>query len=214
MGNQLFEAYQKCCSDMEELINAYSQRICADNEFRRKGNYKKLRGAVTVELLRRELDRYLSEHKKPICTSRANVYIAGSKFEYDLLLVKKDAVACMDLVYRPNDVVAVIECKAGGLFRVDEDTGHIANAFKPAYKLNPHIRFGYITMSENVPKNEYNSSGRPTVKHWKLTNQLLNEKFENMNAIYAVTLHQGSRLYDEGNDQEFEKFVSELIYEA
>jgi hypothetical protein len=175
---------------------------------------KKLRGAVASELLRQKLDQYIAEHGKELKVSPVNAYIAGSKFEYDLLVVKAGAEAYMNLVYRPEDVVAVIESKAGGLFDVDADTSNIARAVNRAMALNPKICFGYITMSENVPVHECKKNGEPTVKHWKLTNQYLQEKIDGKSAIYAVTLHRGKQLYDPGSDQEFEDFAAMLIGEV
>ena len=204
MGNRFYELYQNHCIALNQLMEQY-QGSGEDT--------KKLRGAVASELLRQELDRYITEHRKALKVSPVNAYIAGSKFEYDLLVVKAGAEAYMNLVYRPEDVVAVIESKAGGLFDVDADTSNIARAVNSAMSLNPRIRFGYITMSENVPVHEYKKNGEPTVKHWELTNQYLQDKIEGKCAIYAVTLHQGKRLCDEGADKEFEDFVSMLTGE-
>ncbi len=164
-------------------------------------------------MLRRELDQYLTAHDLPLCVSQGNRYIAGSKFEYDLLLVRPDAEAYLGLVYRPEDVVAVIECKAGGLFDLEGGTNNIAEAANRAVSLNPNIRFGYITICENVPVHSYKKDGTPTVKQWELTKQYLQEKIAGTCVIYAVTLQQGRHLCDEGSDKEFEDFVSMLIGE-
>lgn len=201
MSNHFYELYQKRCSELNQLTEQYH----GNSE-----DAKKLRGAVASELLRQELDRYITEHRRTLKVSPVNAYIAGSKFEYDLLVVKAGAEAYMNLVYRPEDVVAVIESKAGGLFDVDTDTSNIAKAVNRALTLNPQIRFGYITMSENVPVHAYKKNGEPTVKHWELTNQYLQDKIEGKCAIYAVTLHQGKQLCDEGSDKEFEDFASML----
>ena len=199
MSNRFYELYQNHCTVLNQLMEQYH----GSSE-----DAKKLRGAVASELLRQELDRYITEHGKPLKVSPVNAYIAGSKFEYDLLVVKPNADAYMGLVYRPEDVVAVIESKAGGLFDVEADTSNIAKAVNRAMSLNSTIRFGYITMSEKVPVHMYKKNGEPTVKHWELTNQYLQDKIKGTCAIYAVTLHQGKQLCDKGSDEEFEDFAS------
>lgn len=201
MSSQLYNRYQECCAELERMMKMYQ----GSSE-----DAKKLRGAVAAELLRREIDRYLKYSNKPFKVSATNSYIAGSKFEYDLLLVKENACPYMDLLYLPEDVIAIIESKAAGLFEVNKDTDSIAKAVNCAQKINPDIRFGYITMSENVPINLYNRKGEPTVKHWDSTVKYLDEKIQGLTASYAVTLHKGKTLCDEGLDEEFHAFIEFL----
>ncbi len=70
---------------------------------------KKLRGAVAAELLRREINGYLRCYNKPFKVSAVNSYIAGSKFENDLLLVKENARPYMELLYLPEDVIGILK---------------------------------------------------------------------------------------------------------
>lgn len=204
MSSQLYKMYKECCVELEQMMKMYQ----GSSE-----DAKKLRGALAAELVKREIDRYLKCYNKPFKVSTANSYIAGSKFEYDLLLVKENASPYMGLLYFPEDVIGIIESKAGGLFEVNKDTDSIAKAINCAQKINPNIRFGYITMSENVPINQYNRKGEPTVKHWDLTVKYLNEKIDGLTASYAVTLHQGKNLCDMGLDEEFNSFIEFLIGE-
>ena len=199
MSNRFYRLYQNHCIALHQLMEHYHSNL---------EDAKKLRGAVAAELLRQELDRTIATRGKALKVSQVNAYIAGSKYEYDLLVVKAGAEAYMNLVYRPEDVVAIIESKAGGLFDVYADTSNISKDVNKAFSLNPKICFGYITMSENVPVHEYKKNGEPTVKHWELTNQYLQNKINGKCAIYAVTLNQGKQLCDEGSDEEFEDFVS------
>ena len=140
-------------------------------------------------------------------------YIAGSKYEYDLLVVKKDAQPYRGLLYRPEDVVSVVECKAGGLFDLEKETGSIAQTANGAINVNPDILFGYITISGNVPKNDTNRSGNPTLNHWEQTWNLLKDKVNGKTCYYAVTLHQGKRenICDKGDDMEMKDFIRFLI---
>lgn len=208
MENRYYEMYQKCCQEVQELTEQYQPKGNNDNQ-----NPKKLRGALAVQLLRQEITNYLCDAGKPFKVSEMNAYIAGSKYEYDLLVVKKDAQPYMGLLYRPEDVVSVVECKAGGLFDLEKETDNIAQAVNGAIDVNPDILFGYITISENVPKNDTNRNGTPTVNHWEQTWELLSKKVKGETCCYAVTLHQGKRenICDKGNDREMKDFIKFLI---
>lgn len=202
MGNHYYELYQKNCTELDQIMAKYKGSI---------EDAKKLRGAIATNLLKQEMERYLKANNEPFKVSSENSYIAGSKYEYDLLLVKENTEPFMGLVYCPDDVIAIIESKSNGLFDTEADTNHIAKAVNRAREINPDIRFGYITISENVPVNDHKKDGTPTVKHWDLTKQYLNEKIGGINAIYAVTLHKGKKLYNEGSDDEFNNFLGWLI---
>jgi len=204
MGNTYYEQYENYCKELENLMVLYKGDV---------RSAKKLRGAIASELLKQLVNEYFNENSKPYQVSNVNSYIAGSKFEYDLLIVKDSAAPFMELVYRPEDVVAIIECKAGGLFKVEKDTDNIAQAINRAIELKSDIRFGYITMSENVPVKEYNADGSSTYKHWDKTQEYLKQKVNCKSAIYAVTLHQGKKLCDTGSDNEFYTFINYLISE-
>lgn len=202
MSNRYYELYKKHCEELEEMMGRYN----IGSEYP-----KKLKGAMTTELLRQEITKFLDDNNEPFKTSAIDSYIAGSKYEYDLLIVKEDAKPYMGLVYQPNDIIAVIESKAGGLFALEEETDNIAKAANRAKELNSDICFGYITISENVPANSYNNQGNPTVKHWDLTQQYLSDKIQGKTVIYAVTLRKGKEICEEGSDDEFYDFVKHLI---
>lgn len=178
-------------------------------------NAKKLRGAIAAELLKQLITEYFNNNSKSFKISNVNSYIVGSKFEYDLLIVKESAEPFIGIAYRPEDVIAIIECKAGGLFKVEKDTDNIAQAINRAMLINPDIRLGYITMSENIPVNDYKKDGSATYNHWEKTKEYLDEKISGTVVKYAVTLHKGKRenLYDEGSDEEFYNFINYLICE-
>ncbi|MCQ4022489.1 MULTISPECIES: hypothetical protein [unclassified Ruminococcus] len=202
MGNCYYQSYKNHCIELEQIM----KQNHGDSK-----DAKKLRGAIAVELLKQELTKYFLNNNEPFKTSSVNSYIAGSKYEYDLLIVKEDAAPYLGLVYQPKDVIAVIESKAGGLFDVDKNTSSIALAVNRALGINSNIKFGYITMSENVPVKNYNKNGKPTVRHWDLTKKYLREKINEYVIVYAVTLHKGKLLIDEGSDNEFYDFINALI---
>lgn len=201
MSSKLYNKYLKCIEETDKQMSKYHSNAL---------NAKKLQGAIAVELLKQEIDTYLETSNKPLKASAVNSYIAGSKYEYDLLIVKNNAVPYMNLLYSPDDVIAILECKAGGLFKVERDTNNITTAINCALELNPKARFGYITMRENVPVNLYHPSGKPTVKHWDLTKEYLTQNIHGLTAVYAVTLHKGKNLCDNGSDEEFNNFLNFL----
>lgn len=204
MSSNFYKLYMKHCDELKQMMEQYRGDANAA---------KKLRGVMMVELLRKEITNYFTENKLPFKVSAPNAYICGSKYEYDLLIVKELAVPYMELVYKPEDVVAVIESKVGGLRRVDTETNSIAKAVNCAQNINPSINFGYITLSENVPVNLQNKDGKPTIRHWDLTKKYLRQKIQGKCATYAVTLHQGKKLCDDGSDDEFIEFINSIVKE-
>lgn len=199
---KLYNEYQYCLKKLgSEYLALGADITCA----------KKLRGALFIEVLRKELNHYFSINSLPIKATQANSYIIGSKYEYDLLIVKDTAEAVYGIAYSPKDIVAIIESKAGGLFNIDHETDSISQAFNQAYSLNKEINFGYITISENRPKNLIKKDGTPTINHWDLTQKYLIKKVNGPISIYSITLHQGKKLIDTGNDDEFYQFIDFLV---
>lgn len=206
MGSSFYSLFQIHCKELEKMGANMG-----------KHGDKKLKGVLMVELLRREIAAYLEKNNEPFMTSAPNAYIAGSSYEYDLIIVKKNAEAYMGLVYRPEDVAAVIESKAGGLRQVDSETDSIAKSANAAIALNRDISFGYITLGEYVPVNDINfKTGNPTVNLWDDTYNFLKKKVHGRCLPYAVTLHKGGwdKIIDNGSDEEFEVFIKFLIGKA
>lgn len=199
MKNTYYERYKVLCNKLNDLMKETANGA------------KKLKGAIAVELLKELIDDFFQKNNIKYKTSNPNSYIAGSKYEYDLLIVKEYAEPFMGMVYKAEDVIAIIESKVGGLFNLAKDTDSIAIAVNSALKLSKDICFGYITMSENVPTND-SYCGKSTIKHWEKTEEYLKEKINGKCVLYAVTLRKGKYLCDEGSDEEFFGFVNYLIY--
>lgn len=186
----------------EEYENALRE-TCAEG--------KKMRGALFAECVKREIQKKLNEDGiDDYVVSDNNVYIKGSSYEYDLLIVKKECNVEYGIVYDPADVIACIECKAAGLYNPDTDSTAIANAYNRLYELNNDIYFGYITLWENKPVNKI-WKGKTTVDHWELTQEYLEEKLASENqVVYAVTLRNGDNIIGP-SESEFTEFVGSLI---
>jgi len=163
--------------------------------------------AIATDLIREEVGN-LVDMEYTISSVRSR--IEGSDYEYDLLVVRKDAVPSFGKTYRPEDVAAVIECKANGMDDPEKDSSSIAIAANAAHELNPEIRFGYITMNGKVPEQTGTNSARSTMGLWELTRTYLKRKLNMSSVIYAVTLAQGKDMLDDGSDAEFHAFVNAL----
>ena len=77
---------------------------------------KKLVGAVTAEVFRQKIVQVLKDYPEYVI-SENNVYVEGCHLEFDFLILQRGAEKLMGLpVYRNEDAVAVLECKANGLY--------------------------------------------------------------------------------------------------
>ncbi len=194
--NTTYRRYIDTCSKMA--------RGYRENEF---DGTNQMKGAIATKLIREEMGNLVGVE---FTVSTENSFIEGSPYEYDLLVVRKDAMPSFGNVYRPEDVIAVVECKANGLFDPERDSSTIALAANAAYELNPSIRFGYISMTERMPEHEEKRNGKEPAKFWELTKAYLRRKLKMFSVLYAVTLAQGKDILDGGSDAEFHEFVDTL----
>lgn len=102
---------------------------------------KKFTGTLVIELLKRAFE------ERGIETSRPNVYLKGLQFEVDLVIPRRGANPEFKILYSPNDVLAVLEIKASGIFS-KEQSPYISSVFKEVQSKNPSIFCAYVTMSE------------------------------------------------------------------
>lgn len=111
-------------------------------DLRGKTNCTKLVGALTIELLRKELsDLGLS-------VSSRDVFIEGVPYEIDLLITKKEVIGEANTVYHPSDVLAVLEIKFRGSYGT-ESNNHVKAVFDSVRAINTNIQCLYVALSEN-----------------------------------------------------------------
>lgn len=205
MVNNCYEQYEKICYELDSIMQKY------------KGDAKdakKLKGDLVAELLKKLIDDYLCENGVQYKVSNVNSYIAGSKYEYDMLIVNKHAGTYMGKIYAPEDVISIVECKTSGIYNIQKDTDTIASAVNRAIELKADIRFGYFTMWENIPVNDYNFKGKPTINQWDETNKSLNYKIQGNQGkvfLYAATLRRGKKECYKNSDEEFYNFIDKLV---
>lgn len=202
MVNNCYEQYEKNCYELDSIMQKY------------KGDAKdakKLKGDLVAELLKKLIDDYLCENGIQYKVSNVNSYIAGSKYEYDMLIINKHAETYMGRIYATEDVISIVECKTSGLYNIPKDTDIIASAINRAIELKADIRFGYFTMWENIPVNDYNYKGKPTINQWDKTKEFLNDKIRGEVFLYAATLRKGKKECYNYSDKEFYNFIDELV---
>jgi hypothetical protein len=102
---------------------------------------KKYAGAVTAELLKEALQRH------GIPTSARDVFIEAIPVEIDLLILKPGTVPRHGILYRAEDVLAVLEVKNSGAFGKDA-IEQAAKTFGLICALSPHTYCAYVTLTE------------------------------------------------------------------
>lgn len=142
----------------------------------------KYSGAVTVEWLRQAF------RKHGIHVSHRDVFIKGLPIEFDLILPRDGATPNLGLLYEPEDVRAVIEVKAKGVFGKD-GLDRINQTFKIVQDSHPHVHCAYVTLTE---RQSY---------RWAATN-------ENLNApAFTLFWHTGAKNVRYQATGEWEKVI-------
>ena len=111
-------------------------------DMRRKTKCRKFVGALTTELVRKEL------LKLGFNVSNRDVFIEGIPYELDLLVIKSGKQPKENMVYHPDDVLAVLEIKFRGSYgrgSIDK-VGRVFDSIKSA---NKKLECFYISVSEN-----------------------------------------------------------------
>lgn len=103
----------------------------------------KLRGALTVEILKARLE----ELGLPV--SPRDVFIRGLPIEIDLLIPKRESVTLHNCVYEPKDVLAVLEVKFSGAYN-EQTCPTIKAIFERVRSVGPHIQCIYVTVCERA----------------------------------------------------------------
>lgn len=150
-----------------------------------------LTGAIATEIIRQEL---LREGFK---VSSRDVYIVGIPYQVDLLICREGALPRWgNLAYPIEDVLAVLEVKAGGIYG-EEGLRAVRNRFKSACLQNPGIFCAYITFRE-----------REGYK-WAATEKRLGFP------VYTLCWYRGQgKRYEEQYEGDWARFISDLKREA
>ena len=109
---------------------------------RKRTKCKKFVGALTIELLRKELVRL------GFNVSNRDVFIEGIPYELDLVVAKSGKWPEENTVYYPDDVLAVLEMRFRGSYgrgSIDK----VRRVFDSIKNANKKIECFYISISEN-----------------------------------------------------------------
>ncbi|UZE93027.1 MAG: hypothetical protein IB617_02605 [Candidatus Nealsonbacteria bacterium] len=112
-------------------------------KFRNEMRATKFIGALTIELLRKEFI------KKGLNVSNRDVFIKGIPYELDLIVLKEGEKAQENLLYKPKQVIAVLEIKFRGIYS-KEGVENIKKVFGSIKRVNKEIKCIYLTVSENT----------------------------------------------------------------
>ena len=114
---------------------------------REKTKCNKFVGAITIEILRKEFAEL------GLNVSNRDVFIEGVPYELDLLIAKRDKNPEENLIYDPNDVLAVLEIKFRGSYGKDRKgrtpTEKLKMVFDSIREKNNGTKCFYVTISEN-----------------------------------------------------------------
>ena len=112
-------------------------------EMREKTRCTKFVGALTIEILRKELA------KVGFNVSNRDVFIEGIPNELDLLIVKAGKQPEENIVYGSEDVLSVLEIKFRGSYG-EASLQKIREVFSSIKKANKDIKCFYVPVSENM----------------------------------------------------------------
>jgi hypothetical protein len=168
---------------MEENL-IFSEVEQAKKSFGRR--YKKLSGALTVEVLKSHLE------KNGFFVSNRDVFIRGVDSEIDLLVIRRNATPRYNLIFESDDVVAALEVKNYGSFGKDS-ISQIRTAFDKIKSQNTNIFCCYITLLE-----------RESYKY-RITSKMLGYP------AYTIFFHKGEgKKIQLINTGEWDKFLNDL----
>lgn len=111
-------------------------------DLRQKNRCTKFVGAITVEILRKEFI------KLGLNPSNRDVFIEDVPNELDLLITKHGIIPEENLIYRPDDVLVVLEVKFRGSYG-SSSIADIKNVFDSIRGINQKIDCLYVSVSEN-----------------------------------------------------------------
>lgn len=182
-----------------------------------EGNPKfkgKLKGAITANLVAELIKNYLGEDSD-YKVSGNNVFIKGYATEFDLLILKKDAspVETGYPVYHPEDVKAIIECKATGIFFSSKEEKNPLEkeleTFKQIRKkYGTELCFGYFTMQEQIPKRKTSIDFLSKTNIW-INDYLPTDKQDKSVFCVANNDSVNPKIYK--NSYSFEDWIENLI---
>ncbi|MHB1156629.1 MAG: hypothetical protein ACYC26_07305 [Phycisphaerales bacterium] len=123
-----------------EALSAEFNKSCGPG-----GAVRGFSGSLTVEMLRAEFVR------NGIAVSPRNVFVRGIRCECDLLVVKPLARPQHEMLYEPEDVLAILEIKNRGIIsNGTAELDKLRGRFSAIVAKYPQIKCAYITLKESA----------------------------------------------------------------
>lgn len=201
----------------EEILKArkdinFRKEIIKEDENVR-GSFNKIIGNIVASTFRKYISYILNYYGYDYRVSNVNAFIKDYPTEWDLIILKNDAIETNTNVYNANDVVAVIEFKTSGLAdkdiakQFDNQFSNIKNIFNKN-ESDHQIVFGYITFAETPTLYE------DTKKYFDSNNNQINTTFvfTNFNKIQNkedITFDEC--VYNEEDNSNFEEYLLKLL---
>lgn len=160
---------------------------------------KKLSGNLFTMIVKKYIEKILKDHNLKYKISNNNSFIKGCSTEWDLIILKEEALDLEINVFESKDVVGVIELKAGGQQLVKDKITDLKDLYDKKFEKINKIRFIYISYFDM--NNSYSC-----IKDY------FNSKNENKNSVF--TFYSGNSFFTrkyipECND--FEKFICDIV---
>ena len=141
------------------------------------------------------------------------MYIYGYAVECDLLILKQDSKAIFEApeIYRAEDVIAIIESKATGIF-IDKKKpkNPFLNELSMVKQLNDKgvgVKFAYISLAEQIS----GRSSRLLDEANRYINEYSNEKNQNKGVYcFSKTYPEDEYPLYEGNPYSFDEYIKYL----
>lgn len=178
-----------------------------------KKNKGKLKGALVANLIKKYIEDTILSFELPYKVSENNVYIKGYAVECDLLIVKQDSEPIFEapLIYRAEDVKAIIESKATGIF-IDKknpknpflnELSMVENLINKGFLVN----FGYISLAEQIS----DKSHRLIDEANAYINEYIKEENKNFGVYcFSKTYPEDEYPLYEGNPCSFQEYIRRL----
>lgn len=205
----------KCDEKQKQFIEEYKSILekYYNNINVEKRNKGKLKGALVANLIKKYTEDVILSLKLPYKVSENNVYIQGYAVECDLLIVKQDCEPVLEApsIYRAEDVKAIIESKATGIF-IDKkkpenpflnELSMVEDLINNGFLVN----FGYISLAEQVSDN----SRRLLDEANTYINKYIKEENKDFGVYcFSKTYPEDEYPLYEGNPCTFQEYIKRL----
>lgn len=169
-----------------------------DTEKRLGFKSKKFSGQIVVELL----SQVIINQGHLLC-SKPNSFISGVPIEIDLLIIHPSAKPVLNVLYRPEEVIAAIEVKKSGLIGAKADKKVDSDFHRIGCSSDNKIKTFYVSLTEDQNKTtELERSDRNFVffkrgKQGKLSSTGDYDKFLTMLHFLKTSLPQNGQNFQD-----------------